>query len=181
MDGRLQDFIYAAVFAALTIVLGFVSVPLPFSPVPISGISLGVMLAGSVLSIRQAAYSVLTVILLGAVGLPVFSGFTGGLGILLGPRGGYYLGFMLGAGLIAWLRGTGAGMGRFFLVNVVGGILAVYAVAVPWLSFVTGMSLLQAVWAGAAPFIIGDLLKAGLVSLLAVALRKHAAVSRRAP
>ncbi|MDR2006834.1 MAG: biotin transporter BioY [Acidaminococcales bacterium] len=172
--GKLKDFIYAALFAALTISLGFVSIPVPFSPVPISGISLGIMLSGSMLSVRQAVNSVLALILMGAVGLPVFSGFAGGLGVLLGPRGGYYLGFMAGAGVIAFLRGSNAGLARFFLVNTLGGILIVYLFAVPWLAFVTGMDFCQALAAGALPFIIGDLLKAAVASMLAVAVRKHA-------
>ena len=68
-----RDYIYASLFAALTIVLGFISIPVPISPVPISGVSLGIMLAGCVLTVRQSVYSVLAVILLGAIGLPVFS------------------------------------------------------------------------------------------------------------
>ncbi|MDR3349071.1 MAG: biotin transporter BioY [Acidaminococcales bacterium] len=172
--GKLKDFIYAALFAALTISLGFVSIPVPFSPVPISGISLGVMLSGSILSVRQAVNSVLAIILMGAAGLPVFSGFAGGLGILFGPRGGYYLGFMAGAGLIAFLRGSSAGPVRFFFANVLGGIFIVYLFAVPWLAFVSGMDFYQALAAGALPFVIGDLLKAGIASMLAVAVHKHA-------
>jgi biotin transport system substrate-specific component len=172
--GKLKDFIYAALFAALTISLGFVSIPVPFSPVPISGISLGVMLSGSILSVRQAVNSVLVLILLGAAGLPVFSGFVGGLGVLLGPRGGYYIGFMAGAGAIALLRGKSACLPRFFLANILGGIVIVYLFAVPWLAFVTGMDFYQALAAGALPFAVGDLLKAGVASMLAIALHKHA-------
>lgn len=175
---QLKDFVYSGLFAALTIALGFVSIPLPISPVPISGISLGVMLAGSVLTPRQAMYSVLTIIMLGAVGLPVFSGFTGGLGVLFGPRGGYYFGFMIGAMAIAHLRGNGDNIIRLFLANAFGGILIVYFFAVPWLSFVTGMNMQQAFVAGALPFIIGDLLKAATASMLAIVLTKHVTVFR---
>ena len=102
---KVVDFIYAAMFAALIAVLGLISIPLPFSPVPVSGQSLGIMLAGSILTAKQAAFSVLTFVLIGAAGVPVFSGLAGGLGVVIGPRGGYYLGFLIGAIVIALLRG----------------------------------------------------------------------------
>jgi Uncharacterized conserved protein len=179
MSGRLTSFIYPALFTALTIVLGFVSIPVPISPVPISGITLGVMLTGSVLQAKEAFYSVLTLILLGAVGLPVFSGFVGGIGILLGPRGGYYFGFLLGAVVIALLRPKDSKFSTMLLANIVGGILVVYTIAVPWLGFVTEMNLYQALLTGAAPFIIGDIIKAVIASILALALNKHLKVMRR--
>ncbi len=173
IDSKHKDLIHSSLFAALTIALGFISVPVPISPVPISGISLGVMLAGSILSPRQAAYSVLVIILLAAAGLPVLSGFTGGLGVLLGPRGGYYVGFMVGAAVIAFLRGNNGSMLRLFLANITGGIIIAYLFAVPWLSLVTGMPLLPSIMAGAAPFIIGDLLKAAIATVFGAALRKR--------
>jgi biotin transport system substrate-specific component len=169
--GNITDFIYPALFAALTIVLGFVSIPI--GPVPISGISLGVMLTGSLLSVRQAMYSVLIIILLGAAGLPVFSGFVGGMGVLAGPRGGYYFGFLIGAGVIAFLRGDSNNKTRFFFANVVGGMLIIYVFAVPWLMFATGMGWRDALVTGALPFIMGDMLKALTASALTAVLRKH--------
>ncbi len=173
INSRLKDLIYAALFAALTIALGFISIPIPVSPVPISGVTLGVMLAGSVLSPRQAAYSMLTIILLCAAGLPVFSGFLGGIGAVIGPRGGYYAAFVPGAAAISLLRGNNSGVSRLFFANIIGGILIVYAVAVPWLSLVTGMPLWPAVMAGAAPFIIGDFLKAVIASMAGMAISRR--------
>jgi biotin transport system substrate-specific component len=174
----LRDFVYPALFSALTIGLGAISIPIPFSPVPVSGTSLGIMLAGSILTRRQAFNSALTILLLGIAGLPVFSGFTGGLGVFLGPRGGYYIGFLPAAWIIASLRGERAGFARLFAANLTGGILVVYVVAVPWLAFVTGLGPYQAFTAGALPFIIGDVAKSALSGMLAIALRKHAAAFR---
>ena len=174
---NLLDFIYSALFAALIIVLGFISIPI--GPVPISGINLGVMLAGAVLSPRQAIYSILIVILLGAAGLPVFSGFTGGIGVLLGPRGGYYLGFLLGVGIISLLRGNNDNIFRLFAAIFVGGILIDYIVAIPWLLFITQMHLKQAIWLGMLPFLPGDILKVLLASFLAKTIYKNLPVLRR--
>jgi biotin transport system substrate-specific component len=170
---RVVDFIYPAMFAALTAVLGLISIPLPFSPVPVSGQSLGIMLAGSILTVRQAAFSVLTFVLIGAVGVPVFSGMTGGLGIVLGPRGGYYLGFLVGSIVIALLVRQNGSFWRLAIANLIGGILVVYLFGVMWLSVVTGMSLEKAVIAGALPFIPGDLFKVFAASFIGAALNKR--------
>ena len=170
---KLNDLMYAGLFAALTAVLGLVSIPLPFSPVPISGQSLAIMLAGSVLTVRQAGLSLLTFLLVGAIGVPVFAGGTGGLGIVFGPRGGYLLGFMLGAMAISALKGSGYQVWRLAIANVVGGIGVVYVLGVVWLSVVTGMGLQKAFLAGALPFIPGDLLKVFIASVVGAALNKQ--------
>lgn len=167
------DYVYAGLFAALTAVLGLISIPLPFSPVPVSGQSLGVMLAGSILKTKQAVLSVLVFILIGAVGLPVFSGFAGGMSVVLGPRGGYYLGFLIGAAAIAWIRGKNNNILRLALANVVGGIFCVYLFGILWLNFLTGMGLKAAFLAGALPFIPGDLFKVFAATAIGIILNKR--------
>lgn len=173
VNSSLSDFIYSALFTSLTIVLGFVSIPIPISPVPVSGITLGVMLTGSVLNYKQAFYSILTLILLGAIGLPVFSGFVGGIGILLGPRGGYYFGFLIGVVVISLLKPKDSNFFVMFMANIIGGVLVAYLIAIPWLSFVTEITLYQAFFSGAVPFIVGDILKAIIATMLALVLNKH--------
>ena len=168
-----NDFIYAALFAALIAVLGLISIPLPFSPVPISGQSLGVMLAGCILSVRQTGLALLGFLLLGAVGLPVFAGFTGGIGILLGPRGGYLLGYLIGGIVIALLKGQHNTLWRLAIANIIGGIGVVYFFGVLWLSFVTGIGLEKAVLTGALPFILGDLIKTVIATLIGAAVNKR--------
>ena len=168
-----NDFIYAALFAALIAVLGLISIPLPFSPVPISGQSLGVMLAGCILSVRQTGLGLLGFLLLGAVGLPVFAGFTGGIGILIGPRGGYFLGYLIGGIVIALLKGQHNTLWRLAMANIIGGIGVVYFLGVLWLSFVTGIGLEKAVLTGALPFIPGDLMKTVIAALIGAAVNKR--------
>ncbi len=157
---RPTDLVHSAFFAALTAVLGLISIPIPMSPSPISAMSLGIMLTGSILTVRQAAFSVITLILMGAAGLPVFAGMSGGIGILLGPRGGYYFGFLIGVMLIAWLRGRQNRIWRLALANVTGGVMVVDLFGVVWLSFITDISLGNALIAGVLPFLLGDLVKA---------------------
>jgi biotin transport system substrate-specific component len=170
---EVTDFVYAALFAALIAVLGLVSIPLPISPVPVTGQSLAIMLAGSILTVRQAAFSVLTFLLIGAVGVPVFAGLTGGIGILVGPRGGYLLGFLVGAIVIALLKGQNNNKWRLVFANMVGGIVVVYAFGVVWLNFVTGMGLEKAFMVGVLPYIPGDLFKVFVATVIGIAVNKQ--------
>ncbi len=170
---KLNDIIYAGLFAALTAVLGLISIPLPISPVPISGQSLAIMLAGSILTVRQAAYSVLTFLIVGAAGVPVISGGNGGIGVIVGPRGGYLIGFLAGVIVIALLKGNGNNVWRLALANIAGGILVVYIMGVLWLNFVTDIGLYKAFFAGVLPFIPGDLCKVFIASVIGVAINKR--------
>ncbi|SHJ35012.1 biotin transporter BioY [Propionispora hippei] len=170
---KLTDFIYAAMFAALISVLGFLSIPLPFSPVPVTGQSLGVMLAGSILTARQANMALFTFLLLGIAGVPVFAGGTAGVGILLGPRGGYLLGFWAAAILIALMRRQNGKLWHLALANIAGGIGLVYILGVCWLSTITGMPLAKAITVGALPYIPGDLFKVVIATLVGSAVARH--------
>ncbi|MEN6412247.1 MAG: biotin transporter BioY [Veillonellales bacterium] len=170
---KVRDMMYAGLFAALIAVLGLIFIPLPISPVPISGQSLAVMLAGSILTVRQAAFSVLTFLLVGAAGVPVISGGNGGLGILVGPRGGYLIGFLVGAVVISLLKGTSNQVWRLALANIAGGIAVVYVLGMFWLSFVTGIGLEKALIAGVLPFIPGDLCKVVIATVIGTAVNRR--------
>ena len=179
------DLARIALFAALIVVLGTVVVPLP-GGVPITGQTLGVMLAGLVLGARRAPLSILIVLALAAMGLPVLAGGRGGLGAFVGPTAGYLVGWVAGAIVI----GAIAHSGRFTwwragLASVLGGILVVYLFGIPVQAWVTGVPLDLTILSSLA-FLPGDLLKAVIATVLAVALRRAyprafpEALSRRA-
>lgn len=174
----LAAMVIASLFAALVIVGAYISIPIPGSPVPVVAQNLFVLLAGMVLGWRWGAVSIAVYLILGILGLPVFSGGRGGLGHFLGPTGGYLVGFLFAAalsGLIAqgfhgpaWLTGA-QGRNRKVARNrsilrdgiaASAGSLAVYAIGLPWLKAATGMGWAAAFSAGVLPFIIGDILKA---------------------
>ena len=90
-----------AIFAAITVVFAQISIPLPFTPIPLSLCVAGSYLAGSILPTRYAVYSQLIYILLGIIGLPVFGGFSGGIGHIAGPTGGYIAAYPLMALLVS--------------------------------------------------------------------------------
>jgi biotin transport system substrate-specific component len=152
----------AVVTASLFIaVCAQLSIPLPFTPVPLSGGTLGVLYAGALLGSRRGAAAVGLYLLEGCAGLPVFSGGAAGFAHLLGPTGGYLAGFPVGAfvtGLFAE-RGWDRTPGRAFLA-VLAGSLPIFALGLLGLSrFVPGSTLLaQGLW----PFVPGDLVKSGL-------------------
>jgi biotin transport system substrate-specific component len=161
----------AALFVALITAGSFVAIPLPGSPVPIVLQNLFVVLAGVVLPPAWAALSAAVYLFLGAAGLPVFAGATGGIAHFAGPTGGFLLSYPFVAALTGWVAAgrspaTGdVGLGR--LVAAVSlGFLLVYAFGVPWLAWTTGMSAVAALLVGMVPFLPGDALKAIAIVLL---------------
>ncbi|MBB4184835.1 biotin transport system substrate-specific component [Sinorhizobium terangae] len=173
-----RDLVLVALFAAIVVVLGLIPpITLGFIPVPITAQSMGVMLAGCIIGAKRGALAFLLFVLLVAIGLPVLSGGRGGLAVLAGPSGGFILGWAVAAyvtGLIAERfihedQPESRQFGGFFLASVVGGIVVLYGIGVPWLSAVTGTPLLAAA-TGSLAFIPGDLLKAAIATLAARAV-----------
>lgn len=170
---NVRDMIYSALFATITAVLGYVVIPLPFSPIPITGQSLAVMLAGCVLTPLQAALSMITFLLMGAIGIPVFSGGRAGIGIIVGKSGGYLIGFLVGAIIISLLVRKNKSLVNMLIASVIGGIVVVHILGSAWLGSVTAMGMKKAFLLGSAPFIVGDLLKAVVAALIGTKLNKQ--------
>lgn len=169
----LREMMVVAVFIALLTALGYVNIPLPFSPVPFTGQTFGVMLAGMLLGSRLGFITLLLFDLTGLV-FPVFAGAAGGLGKLLGPTGGYILSWPLAAAAIGFIceRSSRPSWLRLFVANIVGGVIIVYSLGVIQLSLITGIGLIPAVVQGALPFIPGDLIKCGVAAATGVRLRQ---------
>jgi biotin transport system substrate-specific component len=168
-----KDLSYISLFAALISVSGYIFIPLPFSTVPVTAQTLTIMLAGSLLPVEHTIASIIVFLFMGAVGLPVFSGGTAGLGIIIGKTGGYLIGFLAGAVFISMLKGKQPGFKRLLAINAIGGILIVYAFGILWLNFVTGIGISEAVILGALPFIPGDIVKIIVAALISLRLSKH--------
>ncbi len=162
-----------SLFVALT---ARISIELSFTPVPITGQTLGVLLTGALLGSRRGALALLVYLAEGAAGLPVFAGGAAGFARLLGPTGGYLLAYPLAAGLVGLLaeRGWDRSIWRSGMTMLLGNLL-IYLIAVPWLSWFVG-SLTLALAKGMLPFIVGDALK---IALAAVALPGGWALLRR--
>ena len=153
-----------AMFAALTAVFSWISVPI--GPVPINLALLAVLLAGSILGPRAAPAAIGAYILLGAAGVPVFAGFAGGAGVLLGPTGGYVIGY-LPAAFIAGLskRGQPSAPRRVFFL--IGGVAACYLLGSIWFAVLRKAALWDTLCLCVFPFLPGDAVKIALAAALA--------------
>lgn len=149
--------------AALVGLLAQVSIPLGFTPVPITGQTLGVLLVGSSLGARRAGISLALYVLAGVAGVPWFAGHSAGLPL---ATFGYLLGFVLAGSVLGALaaRGLDRTVARAAASMVAAEVL-IYAVAVPWLAIDLHVSLARAISLGLVPFLLGDLVKALLAGL----------------
>jgi biotin transport system substrate-specific component len=155
---------------AFLVVVGSVLIALlaqleiPLQPVPITGQTFGVLLVGALLGSRLGAVTVLTYLAWGAIGLPVFAGGNSGLARLVGPTGGYLVGFLGAAFLVGRL--SERGWDRRVLTTAVAmllGTILIYLPGIAWLSRFVGWD--RVLELGLAPFVIGDLLKVALAAL----------------
>jgi len=161
---QLRMTVYASLLAALTAAGAYMIIPI--GPVPISLQTLFVYLTGLLLGSRWGAAGVAVYLLAGACGLPVFAGGTGGIGRLLGPTGGYLLGYLAAAFIIGFITERAPRRRLVDAAAMIAGTLVIYAPGVVWLKIVTGMTFSQAVTLGMLPFLMGD----GLKILAAVAV-----------
>lgn len=148
-------------------------VPLPFSPVPVSLATLSVFLAGGLLRPVNGALSQLIYILLGAVGLPVFARFSGGIGILAGPTGGYLIGYVLAAFIIALLRDRLPNKTSIIAAVLIVGMFVYYVTGTAWFMFSTNTGLVASLSKCVLPFIPGDIMKVLLATVLIRRLEVH--------
>lgn len=165
---KTANLLMCALFAALTSVCSFISIPLPFTPVPVNLATLSVFLAGGLLAPRYAAVSQTVYLLLGAAGVPVFHNFTGGIGILAGPTGGYILGYIAAAFLTALIMKLS---GRTFtwpvlILSMIAGLAACYGLGTLWFMILTGTGPIPSLAACVVPFLPGDGLKILAAGLL---------------
>lgn len=170
-DTAVRDSARVAVFAALIVALTLVpGIYLLGGSVPVTLQTLGITLAAAVLGPWRGAAAVLTYLALIAVGLPVASGFKGGLGLFAGPTGGYLVGFVPMAVVVGALsrlairRVRGPRLPLALFGAAVAGLPVLYLLGVGWLSLSTGTPLTEALVIGMAVFLPGDLVKAGLAA-----------------
>ncbi len=169
--------VYASLFAALIIIGGYLSFPIPLSPVPIVLSDFFVVLSGFFLGPAWGIASVLLVLLLGAVGLPVFAGGKAGLAVLFGPTGGFLIGFTICAFVVGLIAGRGkARLYKDIIALFIGNVI-IYSVGIPWLKLVLGLTWGKALALGLVPFLPGILIKSavalGLIRMLRPRLNRY--------
>lgn len=148
---KTREMCLTGIMAALLCLLGPLTVPV--GPVPLSVLSFGIYLAAQTLGARLGTFAVITYILLGMAGMPVFAGFTGGVSRVAGPTGGYILGYIPCA-LI-----TGMGGQRRPVLKMAAGTVAMYTLGTAWFMCQSGTAVLPTLWICVAPFLPGDIVK----------------------
>jgi biotin transport system substrate-specific component len=170
-----------ALMAAVTAVAAQIAIPL--FPVPFTLQVLAVILSGLLLGPRYGALAQAVYVLVGAVGVPVFAEFSGGLGRILGPTGGYLVSYPIAAavsGLAAPAVASAARRRALWIGSLWGcaGLVVIYAFGVTWLAAVTKLPFVAALAQGVLIFVPFDLIKVALAALAAVAVAPVITTSR---
>ena len=158
VNARVRDVTLVAIGAAFIYLTALFVIP--HEPVPWTGQTFGVLFVGCALGQRRGFAAVALYVLLGVIGLPFFAEHQGGIDVLWGATGGYLVGFIVAGAIVGrlaelgWDRHIGGAVGAMLIGSAV-----IYAIGVPWLKVVTGMSWSEAVAAGLTPFIVWDLAK----------------------
>lgn len=150
---RTANIVFCGLCAALTAILS--QLVIPVGTVPISFATLGVMLSAGMLGKKWGTMSQVIYLLLGTMGLPVFHGMQGGIGIVLGPTGGFLVGYVL----FAWIGGMMLRTRRSFVVSMACGTAACYLTGSIWFWILTKASVIAVLCSCVLPFLPGDILK----------------------
>ncbi|MDE6363338.1 MAG: biotin transporter BioY [Lachnospiraceae bacterium] len=182
MNTKTKELTLIGLMAAITCIAGPLSLPLPFSPVPISLTNLAIYFSVYILGMKRGTISYLVYLLLGLVGLPVFSAFTSGPAKLFGPTGGYLIGFIFMALICGYCVDRWNGRFVASFLGMAAGTAVCYLFGTLWLAYQmtlnagqSPLSFVQALpaafAAGVLPFIIGDLAKMVLTLLVGSQVR----------
>ncbi|MFD2369176.1 biotin transporter BioY [Brevibacillus sp. GCM10020057] len=173
---RLRWLLLSAIFAGIMAVLSQLTIPLPL--IPITGQTLAVGLTATILGSRYGTLAMIIYTLLGAVGLPVFAGASGGLQVLVGKTGGYIFGFILtvyATGLI--LEKTSFTLKNAIIANIVGMLINLLCGSIQ-LKYVMDIPWDKAIAFGATPFLVVGVIKAVLASLIGIKVRERLIANR---
>ncbi len=168
-----RDMTLIALMAAVTCVLGPLAVPI--GPVPISLTNLAIYFAIYLLGCRRGTLSCIVYLLIGMAGVPVFSGFSGGFGKLLGPTGGYLIGFIFMALICGLFIDKSHHKPLPSMLGMIVGTAVCYVFGTVWLAYQAGMPMAAALAAGVLPFLPGDLAKMILAAVIAPQIRHRLA------
>ncbi|BCN32464.1 biotin transporter BioY [Anaeromicropila herbilytica] len=168
----IYDITAMGIMAAVLCVLGPLSIPIPFSPVPITFTNFVIYLTAFLFGYKKGTITYLIYLLVGLAGLPVFSGFSSGFAKLAGPTGGYLIGF------IFMMMTSGYIMERFnrkiipCVIAMVIGTMITYTLGTAWLGYQLHMDFMHALSIGVLPYLIGDSIKIIIVLLIGPVIRK---------
>lgn len=168
VNKKLRQLILVSQFAIILAIMAQVNIPL--GPIPFTGQTFAVALIATILSPKQAVQTVAFYLLLGLIGLPVFTGGNAGLHALLGPTGGFLIGFLLQVLVTSWLLEKWGHVFTLAIIsNILGAVLTLLT-GTAWLKISNDLSWLVAFQAGFLPFIVQEIIKCGLASIGGLAI-----------
>lgn len=167
---KIQQMSLVALMAAILCIAGPLTIPV--GPVPVSVLPILLYLIAYILGMWRATVSCLVYICIGLIGIPVFSGYTGGPAVLLGPTGGYIIGYLMlticsGFFIEKFIKK------RWQLVGMVLGLVLCYLTGTVWLKFATDITFQQALLTGVVPFVIFDFIKIAAALFVGPVFRRH--------
>lgn len=169
-----QKMAIIALMTAVLCILAPISIPVFISPVPISLGVLAIYLTAYVLSPLDATISVIIFILLGTFGVPVFSGYSGGLSKLVGPTGGYIIGFLFTVYISSLFIHMKKGI-IFDVIGMITGLALCYILGTIWFSYQQGKGFIASLLLCVVPFLIGDAIKIIVAVILGTQINKRLA------
>ncbi|WP_077213367.1 biotin transporter BioY [Bacillus dakarensis] len=168
---KLRSMILTALFAAVIGVLAQLTIPLPL--VPITGQTLAIGLAATILGARYGTLSVILYLIIGSAGVPVFAEFSAGISKLVGPTGGFLVGFVPAAFLMGiYMEKWGFNFKNALIANIIGMIVTLIFGTV-WLKISASLTWTAAFASGFTPFLIVGIIKAALASWIGITIRKR--------
>ena len=170
---KTADMVLTGLMAALICIAGPLSIPLPFTLVPISLTNLAIYIALFLVGWKRGTISYLVYLLLGFAGLPVFSKGQAGAAVLLGPTGGYLVGFIFIAVISGIMIEKYAGKVVPSVVGIIIGLTITYLFGTVWFCFQAGVGFVEALGMCVFPFLPGDAVKIIIAVILGPMLRKH--------
>lgn len=173
-----QNLTKMALLTTMICISAYIIIPLPFTPITLTAQTLIVNLIALLLSPGQAVFSISVYLLLGLIGLPVFSGGMGGPAKLFGPTGGYLLAYLFAVALMSWLKGRSYHFIRYSAVTILVGMPVIYFFGSLYMKWLTGMDWMGVLTAAVFPFIPLDLFKCLAAAMIARPVQ--AALSRSA-
>lgn len=167
----LKKSITTALMAAVISALSPISITIPMSPVPISLSTFAIYLTLYILGATYGTISTMIYVLLGIIGAPVFTGFSGGIGKILGPTGGYIIAYIFMAIIAGCIIERNYSSGFMCFLGMAIGTIVLYIVGTLWLSHILNMTFIEGLGVGVIPFIPGDIVKMVFAYIIGKKLR----------
>lgn len=174
MNIKIKDMVMIGLAASLMAVFSQIAIPLPFSAVPVTLQVFCVVIISMILDKKCSTIALIIYTLIGAIGIPVYSNFNGGFGVLFGPLGGYIFGFIIMAFIVGFFKEKDNKVILF--IGAYFGMVAEYVVGILQLKLVLRLTLQQALVSGLYPFIVKDLVMVAIGVIVGGVIRKRIAV-----